>query len=146
MKLKLMSMLGGAIALTVAAAPLAVKAQPSQPSQPVPGIGAQNRPGPGGGVQLTQQQREKLLQIRRDTSAQMQKILTPEQQNKLKAALQSGQDRRAAVAAMNLTPQQQEQIRKIRQSANSQVESILTPQQRQQIQQNIQRRQQQPNQ
>lgn len=141
MKLKLMSMLGGAIALTVAAAPLAVKAQPSQPSQPVPGTGAQNRPGPAG-IQLTPQQREKLVQIRRDTSAQIQKILTPEQQNKFKAAIQSGQDRRSAFAAMNLSSQQQEQLSKIRKQANSQVESILTPEQRQQIQQNIQRQQQ----
>jgi len=155
MKLKLMPMLSGAITLTVAAAPLAVKAQfspsqptpgqqgqNSQPSQPTPGQQGQNRPG-ATGIQLTQQQRQKLVQIRRDTSAQIQKILRPEQQNKFKAALQAGQDRKSAFAAMNLSSEQQAQLRKITQAANSQVESILTPEQRQQIQQNIQKRQQQ---
>jgi Spy/CpxP family protein refolding chaperone len=139
MKLKLMPVLAGVIALTVTAAPLAVKAEPNQLNQPLPKQ-AQNRRGAE--VELTQQQKDKLVQIRSDTRAQIEKILTPQQREQFKAAMQSPQGRQAAFAAMNLSPKQQTELREVMQSAQTRVEAILTPEQRQQIQQSIQERRQ----
>ena len=140
MKLKLMQVLAGVIALTVTAAPLAVKAEPNQPSQPAPDQ-VQNR-REFAGVEFTQQQKERLAQISRDTRAQLEKILTPKQREQFKAAMQSPQGRQAAIAAMNLSPQQQTQVRQIVESAQSQAQTILTPKQRQQIQQYMEQRRQ----
>lgn len=136
-----MPMLAGAIALTVAAAPLAVKAQPSQPNQPVPKP-AQNQ-SQIAGVELTQQQQTQLAQIRSDARTAIEKLLTPQQLEKFKTAMQSPQDRQAAIAAMNLSEDQKTQLQTIVQSAQTRAEAILTPEQRKQIQQNIQQRRQQ---
>ena len=143
MKLKLMQLIAGALALTVAAAPLSssVKAQPNQSSQPVPGQ-AQNR-SQFGGLELTEQQKNQFAQIRRDTRAQIEKVLTQEQRKQFQSAIQSGKGRQTPFAAMNLSSEQQTQIQTIMQSAKSRAEAILTPQQRQQIQQYIQQRRQQ---
>jgi Spy/CpxP family protein refolding chaperone len=143
MKLKLMPVFAYAIALTVAAAPLAVKAQPNQQNQPVPGQ-AQNQPQ-FAGVKITQQQQNQLAQIRSDARAQIEKLLTPQQLEQLKTAttMQSGQDRQAALAAMNLSQEQKNQLQTIIQSARNRAEAVLTPEQRQQMQQNIQQSPQQ---
>ncbi len=147
MKLKFMSVLAGAITalsfasvLIVAGTPLAAKAQPTQTSPASPGQ-VQNQ-SPMAGVQLTQQQKDQLDQIRSNTSAQIQKILTPEQQNRYKVALQAGQGRQTAVAAMKLTDAQKTQLRQVVESARSQASAVFTSQQRQQIQQNLQQMQQ----
>ena len=137
-----MPLLAGAIALTVAAAPLAVKAQPNQPKQPVPGQ-AQNRPRLAG-VEITQQQQNQLDEIRRDTRAQIEKILTPEQRQQFKAAIESRQGERSPFAGINLSEDQKTKLQGIVQSAQYRAEAILTPEQRQQIQRNFQ--QQQPKQ
>ena len=139
MKLKLLPMLAGAIALTITAAPVAVKAQSNQP----PGQ-AQNG-SQIAGVNLTQQQQNQLAQIRRDTRVQIDAILTPKQRDQFKVAMQSPQGRRAAFTAMNLSDEQKSHMQAIIQSAQSRAEAILTPQQRQQIQKYIQQQRQQLN-
>lgn len=144
MKLKIMPLLAGALAITVAGAPLAVKAQPKQSNQPAPGQ-AQNKPG-SGGVELTEQQQKQIAQIRLETRTQIEKIFTAQQRQKFQAAMQGGKGMRAAFAAMNLSQDQQTQLQAIVKSAQSRAEAILTPQQRQQIQQYMQQQRQQPKQ
>ena len=142
-----MPVLAGAIttlsfasALIVAGTPLIAKAEPTQTSPAPPG--QVQHQSPMAGVQLTQQQKDKLDQIRSNTRTQIEKILTPEQQNRYKAALQAGQGRQTAVAAMNLTEAQKTQLRQVVESAKSQASAVFTPQQKQQIQQNLQQMQQ----
>lgn len=138
MKLKSIPVL--VIALAVTAAPLAVKAQPNQPNQP-----ASQQPQNSlefAGVELTEQQKQQLGKIRRNTRAQIEKILTPQQREQFKVVVQSRQGREAAFTAMKLSPEQQTQLRGILQAAQSQAQAVLTPKQRQQIQQYIQERRQ----
>ena len=139
MKLKLKSMLAGAIALTVAAAPLAVKAQPNQPNQPARGQ-AQNQPRIAG-VEITQKQQQQLAEIRRDTRAQVEKLLTPQQRQQFKAAIDGPRQGQSPFAGMNLSEDQQTKLQAIVQSAQYRAEAILTPEQRQQIQQRFQQQQ-----
>ncbi len=141
MKLKVMPILAGSVAIALAATPLAVIAQPSQ-SSPPSSSQTQNQ-SPLTNVKLTQQQQDKLAQIRSDTRTQLDKILTPKQKDQFRAALQAGQDRRSAFAAMNLSDQQKTQLRTLMQSAKSRAEAVLTPEQRQQIQKDLQLRQRQ---
>lgn len=141
MKLKLVPALAGALAFAVIAAPLAVKAQPGQSNQPVqPQVPNQPKPI---GVELTQQQKTQMNEIRRDTRARIEKLLTPQQQEQFKTALQSRQGGQAAFAAMKLSPEQQNQLQGILQSAQARAEAILTPEQRQQLQQNFQQQRKQ---
>lgn len=140
MQLKLIPMLAGTIALALATTPLAVKAEPALSQLPTQ---TQETPGRQR-LQLTQEQKAKMAEIRNNTRSQIEAILTPQQKEQLKAAMQEPrQRRRETFAALNLTPEQQTQMRQIRQSAKSQFEAVLTPEQRQQMQQNRQFRRQQ---
>ena len=132
MKLKLMPILAGMLAIAVVTTPLAVKAEPNYQGKTA--------------LELTQQQRTQMEQIYRNTRSQMEAILTPEQKQRFQAALEQRQGMRAAIAAMNLSPQQQTQLRNIMQSARTQKDAILTSQQKQQLQEWRSQRQQQQNQ
>lgn len=139
MKRKLMPLLVGAIALTFAATPLVLHAQSDRPIQDLPQFA---------GVELTQDQQDELAQIREETRAQIEAILTPEQLELFRAAKESGQVRREAFAQMNLSDEQRAQIREIREAAKSESQAILTPEQQEQIRENMrslrQQRRQQP--
>lgn len=132
MKLKLMPVLAGAIALTVVATPLAVKA-------------GQNWSGQKAGIELTQQQQNQLEQINRNTRSEIEAILTPEQREQFQAAFEQGRGMRSAIAALNLSPEQQTQVREVMLSARTQREALLTSEQKQQLQELRSRRQQQQN-
>ena len=150
MKLKLMPMLVGAIALTLAATPLAVKAQANTSGQLL--IAEGQRQGRWEALNLTQEQKDQMAQIRQQTRSQIEALLTQEQRDQFKAAMESNQGRREALKAMNLSDAQKTQMRAIKESAKSKMEAILTQEQRQQLQQRrqswLQQRQQrnQPNQ
>lgn len=148
MKLKFIPMLvlTSVLAIALTAAPLSVQAQTTtQPSQSVP-----SQPGeqsqPANSLNLTQAQKEKLIQIKHDASDQFQKLLTPEQQEKFKAAIQTPEGRQNLWATLNLSSEQQTRLRSIIQTAKSRTDAVLTVEQRQQAQQNLQQRRQQQNQ
>jgi protein CpxP len=141
MKLKLMPMLVGVIALTLAATPLAVKAQANTSGQST--VAQAQKQGRWAALNLTQEQKDQMAQIRQQTRSQIDALLTQEQRDKFKAAMESKQGRRAAMAAMNLSDAQKIQMRAIKESAKSKIDAILTQEQRQQLQQMRQSRQQQ---
>lgn len=89
MKLKLMPVLAGAIALTVVATPLAVKAGP-------------NGSGQRAGIELTQEQQNQMEQIRSNTRSEIEAILTPEQREQFQATLEQGGGMRSAIGASTL--------------------------------------------
>ncbi|MBW4446120.1 MAG: P pilus assembly/Cpx signaling pathway, periplasmic inhibitor/zinc-resistance associated protein [Spirirestis rafaelensis WJT71-NPBG6] len=157
MKLKNFSLIATAIALSLTAVPFAVNAQintqtPTQVKQ-VGKKGLFQRLG------LSEQQKTQMQEIRRNTRAQMEAILTPEQKQQLQAAKQArqgqprqqtgqGQRPNKGFASLNLTEEQKTKMREIKESQKNQIEAILTPEQRQQLQQfqqNRGSRRQQPN-
>jgi Spy/CpxP family protein refolding chaperone len=103
MKLKLMPVLTGAIALaSLAATPLIVKALPAAPGQPLlaqslgqkqlgqggmGGMGGMRRGG-GGGMNLTEDQRAQIKKIREQTQKDIRAVLTKEQRAQYDAAMQ----------------------------------------------------------
>ena len=147
MKLQKLSLMVGAIALSLTATTVAVKAQTTKPS-PLVVAQAQEHHSFEQRLGLTDDQKAKMAEIRSNTRAQMQKILTPEQQNHLTTAMKNHQDRRSAMASLNLTDDQKNQLKQLRQSEKTQIDGILTPEQKQQMQQFRQNRRsqhQQPN-
>ncbi len=152
MKLKLMPILvGGATALTLVATPFVLKADASTSEQPLLAQ-AQRQEGQGryAGLDLTQEQQDKIAQIFRETRSQIDVLLTPEQQEQLKALRQNNREQqrdafRAAHEAVNLSDTQIAQMQEIRKSARTEIQVILTPQQQEQLKQNLQERRQQRN-
>jgi Spy/CpxP family protein refolding chaperone len=153
MKLKKLSLLAGTLALTLIATPFAVQAQNNSPL-PQPGQELQQR-GPFKHLNLTSEQKAKIKEIQTNTRAQIQAVLTTEQKNQLKTAMekrkaerqqgqgQQGQEQRREgrgkkgdiFASLNLTETQKKQIKQIKESSKQQINAVLTPQQQAQMQQ-----------
>lgn len=97
-------------------------------------------------LNLTDAQKAQMKQIREETKAQIEGILTPDQKAQLQTAKQSGQKMRGNWKALNLTDSQKQQMRQIKESAMQKMQQLLTPEQRatlQQKRQGMQERRQQ---
>jgi Spy/CpxP family protein refolding chaperone len=129
MKLKNLSFLAGAVALTISAIPFAAQADISSSS---PTIVAQSRKQGGwkNKLNLTEAQKAQMQQIKESARADMQKILTPEQLQKLEAAKASGEKKRGVWRSLNLTDAQKAEMKKIKESKKAQFEAILTDEQK----------------
>ena len=141
MKIKLMPMLVGAIALSVAVTPLAVKAATNTSGQLL--TAQAQRQGRFAELNLSKTQKDEIKKIHQDMRSQFQVILTPDQLEKFKAARKNKQGLREAIAAMNLSDQQKDQLRTLKQSATTKTKALLTPEQQQQLQQTMEQRRQQ---
>jgi periplasmic protein CpxP/Spy len=93
-------------------------------------------------LNLTEDQKAQMKQIKESTRTRIEAILTAEQKAQLQTAKQQGQRKREAFKSINLTEAQKEQIRGIRQETQQQMEAVLTPEQRQTLAQMRQERQQ----
>ncbi len=129
-----LSLLSGAIAVVLATAPMLPTFAQSAPTD----SSGNNRlviERLGDKLNLTEDQKAKIKQIRESTRAQIETVLTDEQKAKLRAAREEGQKMRKDMASLNLTDDQKAKIRSIRQEAKKQMDAVLTDQQRQQLQQ-----------
>ncbi|WP_251960421.1 Spy/CpxP family protein refolding chaperone [Nostoc commune] len=163
MKLKALSLVAGAISLTLSATSFAVHAQTASPSPVLLAQTPQRQKGPWKDLNLTDAQKTQIQTIRRDSRTKFEAVLTPEQKAKLEAAKQARQAQRQAgqgqrqpgqrrgkggFADLNLTEAQKTQMRQIRESEKQQIQAVFTPEQRQkleQLRQNAPSRRQQGN-
>lgn len=138
MKFKTLVVVAGTLALSLATTPLVVQAQ-TKPPAPQKLAQAQKPQGPLQRLNLTEQQKVQIEQVRNNARTEIEKVIRPEQQARFKTAMQNRQGVQAAIAAMNLTSQQQNQIRQIMESSQTKIlQDILTAPQRQQLQQIMQ--------
>ncbi len=151
MKLKTLSLIAGAIALTLTTIPFAVQAETASSSPLLLAQTPKKERGPWQELGLTDAQKNQIQAIHRNTRAQMEGILTPEQKAKLEAAKQARQAQRQAgqgqrqpgerrgsrnkFAELNLTEQQKTQMRQIRESSKQQIQAVLTPEQQAKLKQ-----------
>ncbi|MDZ8187306.1 MAG: P pilus assembly/Cpx signaling pathway, periplasmic inhibitor/zinc-resistance associated protein [Nostoc sp. ChiSLP02] len=164
MKLKALSLVAGAIALSLSATSFAVLAQTASPSPVLLAQTPQKAKGPWADLGLTDTQKSQIQAIRQASRTKFEAVLTSEQKAKLQAAKQARQAQRQAgqgqrqagqrrggwknFADLNLTEAQKTQIRQIRESEKQQIQALLTSEQRQkleQLQQNFKQRRQQRN-
>ncbi|MBW4488010.1 MAG: hypothetical protein KME12_09490 [Trichocoleus desertorum ATA4-8-CV12] len=158
MKLKLMPLLAGAIALTLAAVPLATQIVQAQSNTGTP---SQNGPRMMKGLKgmnalnLSTEQKAQMQQIHQETKAAIEQILTAEQRQQLEAAKAQRQAARAErqatrpegqarpqgeakerggrLANLNLSADQQTRIREIKQASRQRMEAVLTEEQQQKL-------------
>jgi periplasmic protein CpxP/Spy len=142
MKLKKLSLIAAAFALSLTATSSPVKAETTKASPLVVAQGQQQAPGPR--IQLSDAQKTEMEKIRLDTRSRIEKIFTAQQKKQLQAAIKAGQPPQQAFGSLKFTPEQQTRLRDIMQSSQQKVEAILTPEQKQQLVQMRQNRPQQP--
>ncbi|MGD1809556.1 hypothetical protein ACP6PL_29550 [Dapis sp. BLCC M126] len=116
MKLRSLAILFGITATILFANPLRVLAQPKN-------------------LNLTPEQKTEWEEIRTQTQAEIQNILTPQQQEEFETLTSQGEERREAMKQLNLSEEQKTQIREIKQSSRQQMADILTEEQLQQVRQ-----------
>ena len=136
MKIKLMPMLAGVIALGVVATPLIVKAQANTSDQQQ--TTHQHHQSIWDKLGLSDQQKAQIHQIHQDTHTQMQSILTQAQQAQLQAPTPNGQGKNHQAwrqVMASLSSDQKAKMQELRQQEKSRIEGILTPAQKQQWQQ-----------
>lgn len=131
MKFKNLSLIAGAIALSLTTVPFSVKAETTsaarvrlaqtQPTKP-----AQQ----SGGIQLTPQQQTKIEQIRGNVRKQIEQVLTQDQRTEIKTAMEAGKPPREAFGALKFSPQQQTKLQQIMVSSQQQMEAVLTADQK----------------
>jgi Spy/CpxP family protein refolding chaperone len=164
MKFKSLSLIAGAVALTLTTTSFAVKAQKASASplllaQAQEQAPRQGKKGAWAELGLTEAQQTRLREIRRNTRTQIEGVLTQEQKDQLRTAAQARRAQRQAgqpgqrlgrggkgFGNLNLTEDQKNRIQAIKESAKQQMDAVLTPEQRakiQQFRQNWQQRRQQ---
>ncbi|RAM50342.1 MAG: P pilus assembly/Cpx signaling pathway, periplasmic inhibitor/zinc-resistance associated protein [Hapalosiphonaceae cyanobacterium JJU2] len=136
MKLQKLLLIVGAVALSLNTVPFAVQAQTT--SSPFVVAQVPQGKGPLQNLGLTETQKAQIAEIRQNTKAKMDAILTPQQREQLANAKKdrqaNRQDRRNLKASLNLTEDQKAQMRQIMESQKSQINAVLTPEQRQRLQ------------
>ncbi|MBD2296073.1 P pilus assembly/Cpx signaling pathway, periplasmic inhibitor/zinc-resistance associated protein [Anabaena sphaerica FACHB-251] len=144
MKSKTLSFIAAAFALTLTATPFVAQAQETTPS---PQAGKEfAKKGPWKKLGLSDAQKARMQEIRSNTRAEIDKVLTTAQKEQLKAAMQEIQNQRSQgegrgrgkkdiFASLNLTEAQKTRMREIKESSKQQMEAVLTPAQREQMKQ-----------
>ena len=138
MKLKKLSFLAGAVALTLTAIPFAAEAQRDS-EQPVV-VAQGKKEGWAQKLNLTEDQKTQMQAIKESARAQMKEVLNPEQLQKLEEAKANGQNKREVYKELNLTDAQKSEMKAIKESKKSQMQALLTDDQKQQYQQMVQNR------
>jgi len=139
MKLQKLSLVAGAIVLSLGVIPFA-PAQANVNNSVV--IARAKGQGKLERLNLTEAQKTQIEAIKKDARAQMQEILTDEQLEKLQSAKGNRQQKREIWGSLGLTDTQKAKLKEIRQSKRSQIKAILTDEQKQQLQQMRQNRRQ----
>lgn len=126
MNTKVWSFLSGAIALMIVASPII-------PVFTNPAVAESTHQGRGfkklDQLNLTDEQKAKIKQIREATKQQIDAILTAEQKEQRRVAREQNKKTR-----LNLTEDQKAKIKAIRQDSKAQIEAVLTPEQKQKLQ------------
>ncbi|NEO93671.1 MAG: hypothetical protein F6K56_27110 [Moorea sp. SIO3G5] len=91
-------------------------------------------------LNITDQQKEQFEDIRNNTEAKIEDILTPEQKRRFQTIKTLRRQLREAREGMNLSEEQRDQMREIHKSAREDMRGILTEEQRQQIRQEMRSR------
>lgn len=88
-------------------------------------------------LNLSEEQKDKLKEVREQTRAKFDEILTTEQRNTLKQAFEAGQKPPEAMESIGLSEEQKQQIREAIDSEKQKISEILTSEQKQLIRDRI---------
>jgi len=84
-------------------------------------------------LNLSEQQKSQLKQIKEQSRSQFEAILTPSQLSKLQAAKGTKVNRREVMSSLGLSEAQKSKMKDLRKSSMEQMKAVLTPEQQQQM-------------
>jgi Spy/CpxP family protein refolding chaperone len=90
-------------------------------------------------MDFTDEQKEKLQEVKGEVSDRMNKILTSEQQEYVKSAVEGGRKPQEVIQSLNLSRQQKEELEDVQKWQRSQLFSILTNEQKQKLRKMMQK-------
>ncbi|NMG10570.1 P pilus assembly/Cpx signaling pathway, periplasmic inhibitor/zinc-resistance associated protein [Brasilonema sp. UFV-L1] len=122
------------IIATACQSPKAETPSSSEPNAQAQNVRMKDFPVPPG-LELTQEQKTKLTEVQQSTRSKIESILTQEQKEQLKVAVEQNKDQRGVLQNLNLSSEQKTQIQEIMQSQREQLSNIFTSEQKQQLQQ-----------
>jgi Spy/CpxP family protein refolding chaperone len=99
--------------------------------------GIENIPG----MNFTAEQKEKLKVVEAENKQRLLKILTNQQQEYVKSAVQAGRNPQEVIKSLNLSRQQKEELEGVQKWKRNQLFSILTNEQKQKLKQMMMQRQ-----
>jgi Spy/CpxP family protein refolding chaperone len=152
MKVKTLSLIAAAFAVSLTATPFLANAQEASPSRQA---GKEYRQkGSWQKLGLTEEQKNQIMEIRRNARTEVQNVLTTEQKEQMRAIMQERRNqvsqgegrgkgrgwKKNAMEELNLTDAQKDQLRDIQESTKQKMEAVLTPAQKQQLQEMKQNR------
>jgi periplasmic protein CpxP/Spy len=126
MKVKFIPALVSAIIIMGVTSNISHAQFPSQPPANMQG-GIENIPG----MDFTDEQKEKLKEVKAEMSDRMGQILTSEQQEYVKSAMNTGRNPQEVMKSLNLSRQQKQQMEGVQTWQRNQILSILTNEQKQ---------------
>ncbi len=91
-------------------------------------------------LNLTEEQKSKIKEIKQNYRDQIADIFTSEQKAALESAKQQGRNRRQVMKNLNLSSDQKQKIKKLIKSRREKIAAILTPEQKQKLQEFRQQR------
>ncbi len=134
MKFKALSLLAGAVALTLATTNVAVNAQTNL-STPLVVAQAQELPEKFQRLGLNDAQRSQISEIYSQMRSEISGVLTEEQRQQYQSAVQNGTPEKQALKSLQLSEEQKTQVKAIKDAKKEQIQGLLTEEQRQQLQQ-----------
>lgn len=84
-------------------------------------------------LNLSEEQKSKLKEIREDTRAQIDDIFTNEQKNSLQQAAESGKKPPEAMRSINLSDDQKQELKEVMESEKQKISEILTAEQKEKL-------------
>ncbi|AFY58005.1 hypothetical protein Riv7116_5637 [Rivularia sp. PCC 7116] len=91
------------------------------------------------GIEFSDEQKEKLKEVNQEARSRMSEILTSEQQDDLRAAVDAGTNPQEAIKTLNLSNKQKNNLEKVQKWQRKQVLGILDNEQKRKIMQMRQR-------
>ncbi|NJR14758.1 MAG: P pilus assembly/Cpx signaling pathway, periplasmic inhibitor/zinc-resistance associated protein [Calothrix sp. CSU_2_0] len=134
MKFKALSLLAGAVVLTLTTTSFAVNAQ-SRSNTPLVVAQAQQLPEKFQRLGLSDSQTSKIGNIYSQMRSEISGVLTEEQRQQYQSAIQNGTPEKQAFKSLQLSEEQKTQIKAIKNTKKEEIQGVLTPEQRQQLQQ-----------
>ncbi len=84
-------------------------------------------------LNLTEEQKGKLKEVQEETHASIEGILTDEQQDNLKQAVEAGKKPPEAMQSINLSDEQKQKMEEVMESQKQKLFEILTPEQQKKL-------------
>jgi periplasmic protein CpxP/Spy len=133
MKFKALSLLAGAVALTLTTTNFVSNAQ-SDSNVPLVIAQAQELPEKFQSLGLSDEQKSQIRDIYSQMRSEVSGVLTEEQRQQYQSAVQSGTPEKQALKSLQLSDEQKTQVKAIKDAKKEQIKGVLTEEQRQQLQ------------